>query len=335
MGSPIRLLKSLVVILGFLPFSILAQGIEKSVSFKGFRPEQMPAITAITQSDNWQLSQQHFLNFEYSNVGIWLKVDIHRAQYPIVIEIPTAWLDKVSFYWLKNNEWQQLTMGDSIPRSQWPHSNRYPKLEIADEQLKTFYISVTSIDALTIPINVWSKDDYRQRLENRGIGLGIYFGLIIVMAAYSFILFVKLGDRNYLWYVLYISCLGLMQYTYEGFAFLHALGDNPWLANRMLSVMTFTPMVFATQFIRAFLSIKANHRRLDRFIIALMGYLFLMIIFSLVAPDYQSTIKSASLTSLLFPIIVLSISFYQWRRGSTAAFYFLIALKIQTMRKLL
>jgi len=245
------------------------------------------------QNQAFEPKAKDLLNFDYSNAIYWLRFTVLHPEAnsdPLVLEIPTSWLDHVTFYGPGTEE----TWGDTLPSPQ-PKAFRYPTffLKGSPGQTTQYTLRVQGEDALVLPLNVTTVPAFYEHALTRAYGLGAYAGLILVLTLYNFIVYISLRDRNYLFYVLYILGMGVMQALYEGFGTQYLWHQNPWLANRMLAFGTYLPMFFALLFTLGFLEIKQRSRRMKRLLQTVFGLLLVLGASAFLSPDYSSPIPLA------------------------------------------
>ncbi|HTU57450.1 MAG TPA: 7TM diverse intracellular signaling domain-containing protein, partial [Polyangiales bacterium] len=148
-------------------------------------------------------------------------------------------------------------------------------------------------------------------LEHQGrelLMLGMFYGLILVMAAYNLFIFISARDRAYLYYVLYDLSLGLAQFTFSGHSFEHIVPDHPSLANRLPALMVSLIFVWALLFVRSFLNLRETLPRYARLVDVATAAAASLALFSLFGPY---SFKLAVIAALPFsaiaagPLVVL------------------------------
>ncbi|HET9236742.1 MAG TPA: 7TM diverse intracellular signaling domain-containing protein [Oligoflexus sp.] len=277
------------------------------------------------RSQRFEPKAKDLLNFDYTSSIYWLRFNVSQGSgnsETLVLEIPTSWLDRVTLYGPGTEE----TLGDTLPSPQ-PKAFRYPTffLKVPPGQTIPYYLRVKGEDALVLPLNLTTVPAFYENALARAYGLGAYAGLILVLTLYNFIVYVSLRDRNYLFYVLYILAMGVMQALYEGFGTQYLWHQNTWLANRMLAFGTYLPMFFALLFTLGFLEVKQRSRRMTRLLQTVFVVLLMLSMTAFLSHDYSSAIQMASLTSFLFPILLIAIGVMMLRKSSRAARFYLLA----------
>lgn len=306
-----------------------AIGLEGKLELYTENPSQNPLTIDEVQTQSFQQQSSDLLNFDYNNKIHWLRFTLQNQSQnplPLVLEIPTSWLDRVTLYEPQDGAWSETMVGDSLA-SPTTKSFRYPTfdLEVPPGEPVDYYLRVQGEDALVLPLNLTTAHVYHAHGIARAYGLGAYAGLILVLTLYNFIIYVSLRDRNYLFYVLYILSLGVMQALYEGFGTQYFWHQNPWMANRMLAVVTYLPMFFALLFTLGFLDIKQKSLKIKRVLQGVFVLLLGLSISAFTSSNYSTAIQIASLSSFLFPILLIAVGVIMLRKSSRAARFYLLA----------
>ncbi|MCP5210399.1 MAG: 7TM-DISM domain-containing protein [Hahellaceae bacterium] len=83
---------------------------------------------------------------------------------------------------------------------------------------------------------------------------GVYFGILFVMALYNLFIYLSVRDRTYLYYVLFILCMGIFQLTVQGYGVMLVWPDWPWWTNNALIFGISLTLLFALRFTQSFYS---------------------------------------------------------------------------------
>jgi serine phosphatase RsbU (regulator of sigma subunit) len=316
----------ILVCLWVLPASSPGQTLSHVEIFAEHPKDGVGALTLDqVRNQSFEPKAKDLLNFDYSRSIYWLRFTVAHTQTDtetLVLEIPTSWLDRVTLFGPGTEE----TLGDTLPSPQ-PKTFRYPTffLKVPPGEATQYYVRVQGEDALVLPLNLTTLPAFHDNALARAYGLGAYAGLILVLTLYNFIVYMSLRDRNYLFYVLYILGMGVMQALYEGFGTQYLWHQKTWLANRMLAFGTYLPMFFALLFTLGFLEIKQRSRRMTRLLQGVFLLLLILGATAFLSPDYSSAIQMASLTSFLFPILLIAVGVMMLRKSSRAARFYLLA----------
>jgi class 3 adenylate cyclase len=187
-----------------------------------------------------------------------------------------------------------------------------------------FYLAFQSHDSLTVPLFYWEKTALQKFDIIRHLLFGLFFGLMISLALYNFLLFLSIQNRAYLWYVFYILTFAifyLCAYGYFRFLFGSIIdnGISYWVM--LSSVFT---CLFALLFGNQFLQIKQISPKLSKFI-----YLFVLFGVLLFIPIKFLNIKQGIIIANIYPGLAIStivVAIYlSLRSGYKPATYFAVA----------
>jgi len=110
-------------------------------------------------------------------------------------------------------------------------SEKYPMLVFSMpkqfDSSRPLYLRLESFSAWNFEAMLVEEKLFLNQSLIRFLVIGALFGILIAMALYNLILFVILSDKTYLYYVAYVSFLGLYQFAFLGYA--RFLGDDIWI----------------------------------------------------------------------------------------------------------
>jgi hypothetical protein len=151
--------------------------------------------------------------------------------------------------------------------------------------------------------------------------LGIFYGILFIMAIYNLFIFISTREVVYLYYVAYVLCYCINSFEEDGLGFQFIWSDI-YRINQFLEV--FAPILLITSFVfysKKFLFLKSYATRLNTWInISLFIYFFLHF--------FNSFIYNISWAGYfyLFPFALIFIAgMLAWKRGNQSAKYFLLA----------
>ena len=167
-------------------------------------------------------------------------------------------------------------------------------------------------------------DYYRGTKDLPSLVLGMFFGLMIVMAIYNLLIYFSLKDKAYLLYVgtTVFSILTALASNGIGDQFLwpNHVGLDYWI----YLVFAGISMFFSSRFASVFLKLKENHKRLDTlmWVIALLS--LLLSILSIFLTVEQITPFGRWLVLLSFPSYIF-VAAYAYKKGLKIAKFYIIA----------
>lgn len=278
---------------------------------------------------HYQPVTQEIVNFGYRRDSVWLRADLHngsRKQAQWLVGVLYPQIDLLDFFVLDGNgQLQQQLAGDKRPFGLRPiaHRHFYFKLNLPPGQNTTIYLRARSAGTLLLPLSITTPQQWQASDHHEQIFIGIYAGTLLAMLLYNLLLYFSLRERTYLFYVLYIGCLGLAQATFYGVGSEYLWPDQ-YLNDIALPLFTGLTAVFLGLFSRRFLDLREQWPAAER-IISGFVWLFLLVAAATFIFDYQLVIKAAIVGSLGGPLALLLISARLWWGGYRPARYFLVA----------
>ena len=212
-------------------------------------------------------------NFGYSSSAYWFRFTMAPTApaAKLLLEVGLPSLDSVQLYTPDGAAYAVQNAGDQLP---WEarlirHRNYLFELRAPAGAPATYYLRVHSSSAVTVPLTLWTADAFADHERHAQLAYGLFYGLLIALCLYNLALLVALRDLAYLYYVAYVTSMGLGLFTFDGFAFEYLWPTNVWWANQALATMFASAIVFASMFTRNFLSTFVHEPKLDRVAVAI------------------------------------------------------------------
>ncbi|MBL0266449.1 MAG: hypothetical protein IPQ05_21945 [Leptospiraceae bacterium] len=270
-------------------------------------------------------------NTDYPNFGIqsqelWMKVELDLIQsVDSVIEAATPLIANIRFYqYCEGAQVAFYQSGMNFPSEILPsHPNYQFPIKHSSGECQ-FYLALQSNDSLTVPLFYWEKTALQKFDIIRHLLFGLFFGLMISLALYNFLLFLSIQNRAYLWYVFYILTFTIFYLgVYGYFRFLFGSIIDNGISYWVMLSSVFTAL-FALLFGNQFLQIKQISPKLSKFI-----YLFVLFGVLLLIPIKFLNIKQGIIIANVYPGLAIStivVAIYvSLRSGYKPATYFAVA----------
>jgi len=267
-------------------------------------------------------------NLQLSKSAFWLKFSIHNtsASDSLMLELDYPTLSVCDFYYPENGGYKAQKLSDTLPFSQrkFQHQNFLFDFKLPKDSTATYYLRVESTEQMVLPLVVGTSAHVFQSISVKNLLWGIFIGIIIVMVAYNFFIYLFTRDRSYIYYVLYVSFIGLTQTTLSGYTYHFLFPGTPLLFQKSIIIFPALAGISAMLFVRVFLETKHRTPILHKiFTIAIILYSS-AIVFRLAGIDqvsYRMIDISAIFTTILIYAVAVKISL----QGDKHARYFLIA----------
>lgn len=277
-----------------------------------------------------------FRNFNKSvpNIGIvpypiWLKVAItnNSDNDRLTIEVAQALLDSIEFYYpVSVGMYAVNRAGEGFPfdARQVKNHNFVYELGIEPGETKYYYFRIRSEEKLELPIFVGNKGQIVYSDLTKNILFGIFFGIIVVMFFYNLFIYFTVRDSTYLYYVVYILAVGLIQGTIDGYTFQYLWPNNSFLATRSFYIFTALVNITGLEFVRRFLHTKTRIPKLDKVATVLYVVYSIAIVLS-VAGYFYASYQILQVFAGFVSVYMITIALIIAKQGYRPAKFFVLA----------
>ena len=278
----------------------------------------------------WQASGQANLSFGYTASAYWFRFDINN---PLpnaekrLFEIAYPVLDYIEVYIQNNGKLENsYHFGDQLPFSQRPvdHANFVIPIELPAQSQNSIYLRIVTGSSMQIPVQLWRYEALVERDQNELIASGIYFGAMLIMVLYNFMLFFVLRDKNFLFYVMYVISMAMLIFGIKGLSFKHLWPTaTAWNDQSLVVALSFI-VVFAALFTRSFLQVPQSRPLLNKVLVfhVILGGLCAVLAFVL---PYRLAIVSSILVSLSVILWCFTTGILRYKDGYEGVRYYLLA----------
>ncbi|PJZ26777.1 guanylate cyclase [Leptospira hartskeerlii] len=282
-------------------------------------------------------SDKDSLDFGQLNYNYWFRLTFENDTPESVsklVEINYSNIDIVQFY--KPNSdgtYSKEESGMLFPFSARSFKNRnfVYQIELQPGQQKTYYLMTWTSGGLNIPLTLWDKETFSQYNADVQHGLGLYYGVMIVMILYNIFIFFSVRDVSYFYYVCYILGFLGIQLVLTGHGFQYLWPAFPFLQRNFYVVFTGICMASVLLFTKRFLNTKENVPKwLDKSMKALIVAHGFIMLTPLVLPP-EITVKLALVLTLPVLIFIPAATVISFMKKFRPARYFLLAFTVLTV----
>jgi len=213
-------------------------------------------------------SNEESPGYGFSDSVYWVRFRLQKDSEKnanLLLELDFPLMDKISLFVPQTDgRYLEKKYGYSMPFSQRDiqHRNFVFKLSLSKGDIKTYYFRFESAARVEIPLTIWSTTSFQEKDHVDQFILGIFYGILLVMALYNFLLFVTIRDNSYLYYVLFIIAYIFYQLTQDGLAYEFIFPES--LSNHYVHIIDAIMLVSIIQFAQSFLDTKSNTYWLDK-----------------------------------------------------------------------
>ncbi|MFL0805407.1 MAG: EAL domain-containing protein [Agarilytica sp.] len=270
------------------------------------------------------------INLGYTEETHWFKVSINseaRQKLARVLEVSYPLLDQISVYLFTGNELtKSYASGDSLPFHHRPIEHRhflFP-LEFESKQEHSLYLRVQTAGALQVPLVLWEERAFHVADEKNNAINFLYFGILLIMAAFNLMLFFLIRDRSFISYVFFVSSIIILMTSILGYSYQYALSDYPRFHE--ISILLIVPVVQVSIsiFTIQFLKLSGNSTFWYRLFMSFVVIGCLCMIGAFIFP-YNLSTKISVVFVLPVAVCAMAAGIMFWRSGSQSARLFSIA----------
>ncbi len=197
--------------------------------------------------------------------------------------------------------------------------------KIAPKETKTIIFKINSQSALNIEMNFLSQNEYLSQLNNKNILYGIYYGAVLIMLLYNFILFFIIKEKVYLYYVAFHFTNLFTQLGLNGLAFEYFYPAYPLLNTVFIPVTFALSNYYIIKFALNFLEFQKLKTKFSRYFQLLSFLSIIALLFAFILP-YATIIVLIVLLSMITVLSLFFTGLYILKRYKTdASKFFIIA----------
>ena len=313
------------------PYTAVVSSVIKEINLSPYffyteaeNQETEPVDLKTRAISDWQPVQSSSVNLGFQDTAFWLRAtlqteELNDRQWILEQAYPLIDNMKVFLYQGKKlvKSWH---VGDTLLFSERPlqHSNFLFPLKLEPHKTYHLYIWVRNTEAMELPLRLFEYNEFTAEDNQRSVIDGIFYGLLIIMAAYNLVLYLNIRDKSYLYYVMYVVCMLLFFMSQKGFLFQYFFPQSPTLHHYSIPLILVVTLHFIASFFKDFLQLPVTTPRLWLCVKTLMvlNGVFALLVFVL---PYQLSIFLIIGNAALAATFALGISIHLSRAGVRTA----------------
>ena len=270
-----------------------------------------------------------YQNKDYqTNASYWIRFPVHhnpKTKKVWLLEFYDQSIDHLEAYIPRDDgSYEMRLMGDNNPFEgrTFRHKNFEIMMDMKRDTVVYYYFKVRSHEFADIRMVFHSIDQFVYYALNEYFLYGTFYGMILIIALYNFLVYLAIREIKNIYYILYILSVALYAMSLDGIGFQYLWPHHPQWNDYAVGISLYSVILWALVFTRRFLSTKTKLRFHDtalKWMIVFRSALFLIELFFF--PEFFS--------DRVIEIIPLSLIFYTgirvWSRGYRPARFFVIA----------
>ncbi|HAS44714.1 MAG TPA: hypothetical protein DCS93_29820 [Microscillaceae bacterium] len=152
-------------------------------------------------------------------------------------------------------------------------------LPIINNTRQTFYIRLAGAPHFSHQIapKLYSRAYILEKKRSEKYIQGLHLGFILTMVLYNLLIFISVRDYSYLYYVMYLLCLGTIFMTNDGDGIELLWQEFPWLDTHLPYFLLPLVLIFNTSFTRTYLNTRINSPNADRVLKLMIGLMITLL----------------------------------------------------------
>lgn len=264
---------------------------------------------------------------KYSKSVIWLKFAIKNNTKWSVIPITTgrSIIDDFDIYYRDPINHQTVRISPYDLKTNpgfFSQNSTIINWSIAPNTSQTIYIRLKSSMSSTIPIEVHSQDEFLESNAITKLISGAVIGIFFVMTLYNLMLFAIVGDKSYLYYVVYIVFFGFSQILMLGYGNVLLSGNKQLLNGYAIPIIRIGFGLSMLLFTDEFLQLKQNFKKYYKWYLALYA-LYTLPLIAIISKWVAGAYLLLTINIFTTSIALLYVGFYMYFKGFKPAKFFL------------
>jgi signal transduction histidine kinase len=238
------------------------------------------SLNDVVNSRAFRLSTTAIPNLNVTKNTIWLRLTIKNESLAekMMLEIDNPLLNNVSLYIpFSVNKFILKTVSKKFPfyHRENNSENYVFTVDQKQGQTVTYYLKMNSYTQFIVPIKLGKIEIINDADLDRDLLRALYFGIMLVMFLYNFFVYVSVKDKSYLYYVVYLLSVTLVQLNITGLGFKYIWPEYPLFEQFSTYLFSALTAFSSIAFIRQFLNTKSFTPKLDKgFLIFIVAYIF-------------------------------------------------------------
>lgn len=270
-------------------------------------------------------------NLNITNFSYWVKIPIvnHSDFDELFIDLRQPSIDEVSFYYPFNDGYDSIISGDyiEIAKRNFQHQNYVFPIFINRGEEKVYYIKVKAQDQMLLPISVGSIFFINDAHNFKDIFYGLFAGIMIALLLYNFFIFLKIREKVYAYYIVYLAVIFVAQSNLQGYTLRFFWPYAPWVERSSVYLLIAFSGISGLLFISYYIQAREKAKRAWN-VMKFSILVYLIAIAAAFAGFNTLSYKIIEINGLFNSLLIIGTAYRLWRQGSKQAGNMLLAWSI-------
>ncbi len=279
----------------------------------------------------FKLNKEGVENFGFVNSAFWVHFSVENPLHEdqeLVLEEAYPHIDHLDVYLFRGGrQVGSFKAGDTFPfhRREVDYRSFLFELVVPAQSTMNVYIRAKTEGAAQLPLTLWRPNALLEKINKEQTFMGVYFGIMTAMALYNLFLFIFLRDRNYLYYVAFVSSMILQQLGLSRMDMEFLWPNSPAFANTSHIVIYCATFFFGALFSRSFLDTRRYAPLLNKGLLVMMAVCVLNALITIFVSRRLGGLIVLFVIAAIEPLLLLAAGIRCWSKGRTVARYYTVA----------
>ncbi|MFV8270215.1 7TM diverse intracellular signaling domain-containing protein [Flavobacterium sp. GT2N3] len=175
------------------------------------------------------------------------------------------------------------------------------------KQVTRFYLHLKSDgEVINAPIYLKSAEKELEIASFEQFIFGIFYGLLFITAIIYMFFYFAMKEKSFLFYSLYVTFIGLLQFSVDGYFYQYFAPNNGWLSSHSVIIFATVANFFLGKYSEVYLNIKKYSLTIYTMFCVLYVLNFLSILTLLIYPkSIQYLYPTANILGLFLLVLIL------------------------------
>ena len=240
--------------------------------------DDLSAVRGVLQANGFSPLPDNKTAFGFQPGALWFHlrmVNANRLEPRWLLVQKYALSDHIEVHTLHaDGRVDTQTGGDALPFEARSIRYRLPNfwVSVPPGPAVDLLVRVSSQSSMQVPLWLYTPGAFAEVSRDAQFGIGLYYGILLALFFYNLVLWLRLRDPSYFWYLLHISAFGLVLFTLNGLGFEYLWPKSPWLADKAVPLSICLAQVGMQQFARHFLELRQRWRLGDLVGLAMIAF---------------------------------------------------------------
>ncbi|HVD98969.1 MAG TPA: 7TM diverse intracellular signaling domain-containing protein [Cytophagaceae bacterium] len=234
-------------------------------------PTQKLSIEEVMHSNEFKVhtSSPLFAFIKNTKSAYWIRFSLREAKNTHkrwTFENSDPHIDNFEFYYPdKTGAYLSAYAGYAQPFDLRPYAHKNFIFDLPTDTIaRSYYVRVVSNNHNPFIFKIHSANYFTFYALNEYYMLGMFYGILAIMAIYNILVYFSMKERVYILYVIYVLCCGLISLAEDGTGFQYLWSHSPALNNWISRSSPLMLMVSFSVYSKAFLELRNNLPKLNR-----------------------------------------------------------------------